>query len=287
MVSYIERLGVCFRRILNNISSAILFHSLCGLSSIIEHHSSPDPGPRNDNCLAPNLFAKRETSWALDSHSVLLSLDHHEMSLNIDMKVILPVKFSGVSSNLNNKSLTLDWAATYWILGKYSTRNPLARRQFCSSFCILKKISNIPILFPCIVWMGVLVYLSKTQYRIWEYVELCALKTDDLLVTNQRQILPWKIFPINCVHSIDLILFRHQFRRYFEHLLKGKIYSILQGVTSVLVILSHEFSWIQCYRHEHSPYHRMFFVVFWNIHRRSFLSFSHMIIHLIQEWSGS
>ena len=30
----------------------------------------------------------------------------HEMSLNIDMKIILPVKFSGVSFHLNNKSLT-------------------------------------------------------------------------------------------------------------------------------------------------------------------------------------
>ena len=27
------------------------------------------------------------------------------------------------------------------------------------------------------------------------------------------------------------------------------------------------------FRHEHSPYHRMFFIVFCNIHRRSFLSF--------------
>ena len=35
---------------------------------------------------------------------ILLSFDPHEMSLNIDMKMILPVKFSGVSFNLNSNS---------------------------------------------------------------------------------------------------------------------------------------------------------------------------------------
>ena len=59
----------------------------------------------NDHCPAPNLNAYRETSSAFDSHSILLSFDPHEMSLNIDMKMILPVRFSGVSFNLNSNSL--------------------------------------------------------------------------------------------------------------------------------------------------------------------------------------
>ena len=45
-----------------------------------------------------------KTSRAFDSHSFSSTLDPHEMSLNIDMKIILPVKFSGVSFNLNSKS---------------------------------------------------------------------------------------------------------------------------------------------------------------------------------------
>ena len=90
----------------NIIFSAILSHSPCGLSSLIEYLILSEPSPRNDHCPAPNLLAKRETRLAFDSHSTLLSLDHHEMSLNIDMMIILPVEFSGVSFNLNNKSLT-------------------------------------------------------------------------------------------------------------------------------------------------------------------------------------
>ena len=41
----------------NIICSAILSHYPCGLSSLIEYHFFSDPGPRNDHCPAPNLFA--------------------------------------------------------------------------------------------------------------------------------------------------------------------------------------------------------------------------------------
>ena len=88
----------------NIIFSAILSHSPCGLSSRIEYPFFSEPGPRNDHCPVPNLLAYRETRLAFDSHSALLSLDPYEMSLNIDMKMILPVKFSGVSFNLNRNS---------------------------------------------------------------------------------------------------------------------------------------------------------------------------------------
>ena len=44
------------------IFSAILFHSPCGPSSLMEYHFFSDPGPRNDHCPAPIFFAKRETS---------------------------------------------------------------------------------------------------------------------------------------------------------------------------------------------------------------------------------
>ena len=45
-------------------------------------------------------------SMAFARHSFSLSFDPHEKSLNIDINMILPVKFSGVSSNFNNKRLT-------------------------------------------------------------------------------------------------------------------------------------------------------------------------------------
>ena len=142
--------------------------------------------------------------------------------------------------------------------------------------------------FPCYIWLRVLVYLSKTQYRIWKYEDLCALKIDDVFITNQRQILPWRVFPVVCFHSIDLIwLFGYQFLRYVEHLFHCEIFCIFDGMPIVWVILHHEYRWLQCWRHEHSPYHRMFFAIFCCIYRGLVLPFSHLFIHPVQEWSGS
>ena len=70
----------------------------------MEYHFFSEPGPINDHCPVPNLLAYRETSRAFVSHSFSLSFDPQEMSLNIDMNIILPVKFSGVSPNLNSKN---------------------------------------------------------------------------------------------------------------------------------------------------------------------------------------
>ena len=106
MDSWHGRLDVRFRQILTSSSLPFCPIHTCGLSALTEYHFFSEPGPRNDHCPVPNLFAYRETSRAFDSHSFSLSIDHHEMSLNIDMKIILPVKFSGVSSNLNSNSWT-------------------------------------------------------------------------------------------------------------------------------------------------------------------------------------
>ena len=80
----------------NNILSAILSHSPCGLSSLIEYHFFSEPGPINDHSPVPNLLAYRETRLAFDMHSFSLSLDPQEMSLNIDIHIIIHV-FSLVS----------------------------------------------------------------------------------------------------------------------------------------------------------------------------------------------
>ena len=91
-------------------------------------------------------------------------------------------------------------------------------------------------------------------------------------------------FPTNCLQSWDPILFRHQLRGHVEHLFKCEICRISNGMTIVLVILSHKHRWFHGYSHKHSPNHRMFFSIFCNI-GKSFLSFSHLIIHPIHDWS--
>ena len=61
----------------------------------------------NDHCPVPNFLAYKDTILACARHSSSLSFVPQEMSLKIDMKRILPVKFSGVSPYLLSKSLTL------------------------------------------------------------------------------------------------------------------------------------------------------------------------------------
>ena len=61
----------------------------------------------NDHCPVPNLLAYKDTTRACARHSCSLSFVPQEMSLNIDIYRILPVKFAGVSPNLLSKSLTL------------------------------------------------------------------------------------------------------------------------------------------------------------------------------------
>ena len=77
------------------INSATLSHSTCGLSLSIEYHFVSDPGPRNDQCPAGNLFANGDTSVALALHSFSLSLILHMKSLKNDMKLIRPLNCDG------------------------------------------------------------------------------------------------------------------------------------------------------------------------------------------------
>ena len=211
------------------------------------------------------------------------------MSLNIDMKIIIPVKFSGVSSNLNSKLLTSWLSCNVLNPGKYSTRIPLARRRFCPSFCRPEMIWTIPIFLPMHRSIGgsrrsyqdTNTESEKTQtYVRWRLMTCSSPIKDKYFHVEFSQ-------SINCFHSIDLILFGHQFGRYVEHLFHCEIFLYSWWNANCLTNSSHEYSWFHYYRHEHSPYHRMFFSVFHHIRRRSFLSVPHLIIHPIQEWSGS
>ena len=51
-------------------------------------------------------------------HSFSLSFDPQEMSLNIDINMILPVNFSGVSSNLKSKRLSSSLSCNVLYPGK-------------------------------------------------------------------------------------------------------------------------------------------------------------------------
>ena len=65
------------------------------------------PGPINDHCPIPNFFASMETTLEFATHSSSLPLPSEEMSLNIDINRILPVKVSGASPKSLSRSLTL------------------------------------------------------------------------------------------------------------------------------------------------------------------------------------
>ena len=100
------------------------------------------------NVLFQIFFAYRDTNRAFARHSSSLSFVPQEMSLNIDINRILPVKFSGVSPNLYSKLLTSSLSCNVLNPGKYSTRIPLAHRRFCQSFCDFEKILFILIFAP-------------------------------------------------------------------------------------------------------------------------------------------
>ena len=90
----------------SNIFSAMLSQAPCGLFSE-EYHFFSELGPRNDHCPIPNLLASDFTDSAFLKHSSMLSFLSQEMSLNIDINRILPVKFSGVCPKFLRRSLIL------------------------------------------------------------------------------------------------------------------------------------------------------------------------------------
>ena len=86
-----------------------------------------------------------------------------------------------------------------------------------------------------------------------------------------------KSLPTICIYFIDFVwLFGYQFFRYVEHLfhLWDLLYFLME-CNFVWVIRLHEYRCLQCKRHAHSPYHRMFVAVFRCIFLRiAFASFA-------------
>ena len=59
------------------------------------------------------------------------------MSLNIDMKMIRPVKSSGSELIFDRNSWTSRTSCNVVNPGKYSTQIPLAHHQLCPKLCLL------------------------------------------------------------------------------------------------------------------------------------------------------
>ena len=192
----------------NSISSAIWSQAPCGLFSSVEYHFFSEPGPINDHCPKPNLFASTLTTLAFAKHSSLLPFLSQEMSLNIDIKWILPVKVSGVSPKLLSRSLTLplqrceSWEDVPLEFSRLSIDSVIV------SVALISRDPFNPFL-PSFVGFRMLMDLSKAQHRIWKDVDFCALKIDNGFITNQWQLFPWILSPLkfcpNCwshlVHS--------------------------------------------------------------------------------------
>ena len=94
------------------------------------------PPGLSDQRPAGNLFANRDTSLESAIHSVSLSLFHHMMSLNIDMKIIRRWNCSGSPILLMN-FWTSRTSCNVMNPGKYSTRIPSVLRQLCPKVCIV------------------------------------------------------------------------------------------------------------------------------------------------------
>ena len=102
-------------QISNSISSAILSQAPSGLFSE-EYHFFSEPSPINDHCPIPKLLASTFTTSAFAKHSSFLPFLSQEMSLNIDINKILPVKVSGVCPKSLSRSQILSQSCDSAIL---------------------------------------------------------------------------------------------------------------------------------------------------------------------------
>ena len=81
-------------------------------------------------------------------NSFSLSFDPQEMSLNIDMKMTLAVKFSGVSSNFNSERLTSSLSRNVLNPEKIFHSNSIGSPSILSKFLYFEEDLTIPIFVP-------------------------------------------------------------------------------------------------------------------------------------------
>ena len=250
--SWHGRLGVPLSANSNIIFSAIFVpYSLWTIFTLVEYHFFSETRTEKMTIVMLQFFLHMEKTRL-----------HHEMSLNIDMKIILPVKFSGVSFNLKCNSLT-SWLSC-------NVLNP--RKNIPLEFhwlavnsvqvsVFLRCVEPLHSLFPCSVWLGVsrVSYqdttqnLKKTQAFVRWRLMTCSIKD---------KYFHEEFFPINWFHSIDLILFRTQnFADMSKHLFHCEIFLYSWWKCQfVWVILPMNTADSNVKDMKHSPYHRMFFL---------------------------
>ena len=154
------------------------------------------------------------------------------MSFNIDMNIYF-LWNSQVTHLMSTVTFWLrHWAATYWILGKYSTRTPLAHRRFCPKFLYSGDDLNHPNLSSHASFdRGSRKFYQDIKQNPKRRRPLCG--KDWWLFHHQwKTKFPWMIFPTNCLQSENLILFWRQSCRYVEHLFQCEIqlFSIVLGL---------------------------------------------------------
>ena len=117
------------------INSATLSHSPCGLLSWVEYHFVSDPGPRNDQRPAANLFAKKDKCGIGNTFLFIVFTSPHDVIENRH-EDNSSLELFGFRPSCSWTVELLGRAAMKWILGNF----PLEFHRFsvnCPKFCIV------------------------------------------------------------------------------------------------------------------------------------------------------
>ena len=108
------------------------------------------------------------------------------MSLNIDMKMIRPVNYSGSSLIFDRNSWTLLQSCNVVNPGKIFHSSSIGSPQFCPKLCNVMNSWTTSTCLP----MQYLIQGSRSFFQgiiqNLKNVELCVQETDDFFITNQR-----------------------------------------------------------------------------------------------------
>ena len=143
---------------------------------------------------------------------------------------------------------------------------PLAPHQFCPKpLYSCELFDPRQSVSPCIFWWGFSFIFPRNNTETEEYVDLLCARDWWLLHHQPKD----KLFheessPANCIYSIALdCVVGYQFFPVMSNIcFHCEIFCIFDGMQIVWVILHRESRWLQCRKHKHSPYHRMFIAVF-------------------------
>ena len=208
------------------------------------------------------------------------------MSLNIDMNIILPVKFLGVSPNFHSHVLIFSLSSNVLNLGKIFHSNSSGSLSNLSKFLSTGDVFTIPICLPMHRSIGSSrrSYQDTTQnlkrrrpFVRWRLMTLSSPIKD--IYFNE-----WFSQPI--VSNPEISLFRH-----LNLLICRTFVSVwdLSYLWRNVDCSGNSFPWIllnpmvQTWTFTISQ--NVFFSIFCDIHRRSFVSFPQLIIHFVKEWS--